>query len=267
MAKKPVRLDWSKARVSDEPKPCVICGKPAFMLSPDRDRPMMTETEAAWIREHAWLPAMRRLFASVPGYFTACACQYGMTRCDHGERCHRREPLVLPIGSILSADGEHDARHREPYAHPTPTATGPKRTDVAQVWYADRSCRWVCDCECHAEPDPADVLAWAIATGLYPAGATVEELNPPAFRAYKAEQAIRARAKEREQRRTRARANEAEKAAAADREFRAIRDRREAIREWAAKNEWPIGKGRIPAAVVEAYEVDQEDGAGQGALF
>lgn len=35
------------------------------------------------------------------------------------------------------------------YEHPSPSATGAHHTSTAQVWLADRVCRWVCDCECH----------------------------------------------------------------------------------------------------------------------
>ncbi|MFF0526571.1 DUF6248 family natural product biosynthesis protein [Actinomadura nitritigenes] len=228
---------------------------------------MMTETAAAWVREHAWTSAMRKTFASTPGFFTACACQYSGGECRHGDRCHRREPLVIPIGSVMQRGGEYTALHPEPYQHPTPTATGPQHTAHAQVWYADRTCRWVCDCECHTAAGRAAVLAWVIRTGLYPEDATEDELTPPAYRAYRAEMATRRRIQASRERRERKAADLAEQAAANDAEFRATRDRREAIREWAAEHHWPIGKGRIPAAVAEAYAVDQEDGLGQGVIF
>ncbi|SNS80592.1 Lsr2 family protein [Actinomadura mexicana] len=228
---------------------------------------MMTDADAAWIRDNVWPPAMRRTFGEVPGFFVACACQYSGAECRHGDRCHRREPLTLPLGAVFQRGGEHAAIHPEPYRHPTPTATGPKRTRHAQVWYADRTCRWVCDCECHTEAGRAAVLAWLIKTGLYPEGSTEDELTPPAYRAYRAEKATRAGITASHERRERAAAEQAAAAAAADAEFRATRTRREAIREWAAEHHWPIGKGRISDAVIEAYEVDQEDGAGQGALF
>jgi hypothetical protein len=38
----------------------------------------------------------------------------------------------------------------EPYEHPTPSITGPRRMREAMVWLADRICRWVCPCQCHA---------------------------------------------------------------------------------------------------------------------
>lgn len=228
---------------------------------------MMTDTDAAWIREHAWTPAMRKTFASTPGFFLACACQYSGGECRHGDRCHRHKPLTLPIGSVLQRGGEYAALHPEPYEHPTPTATGPQRTAHAQVWYADRTCRWVCDCECHTAAGRAAVLAWVIRTGLYPADATEDELTPPAYRAYRAEMVTRRSIQASKLRRERKAAALAEQAAANDAEARRKRARRDAMREWAAEHHWPIGKGRIPDAVREAYEVDQEDGAGQGALF
>lgn len=49
---KPYRfLDWSKANVGD-PAPCVICGKPAFMRSPDKGAPCHKTCAEAWLDAH-----------------------------------------------------------------------------------------------------------------------------------------------------------------------------------------------------------------------
>lgn len=112
----------------------------------------MTPDAAAWIRDKVWTPAMRKQFAEVPGFYLSCACQWGLTTyCREGnhDRCHRAEPLRSDMTSILRRGGTHSAHFREPYAHKTDTsATGPKYTTVAQVWLADRVCRWVCPCDC-----------------------------------------------------------------------------------------------------------------------
>lgn len=46
------RLDWSKSRVSAAPEPCVICGKPALMRSPDRDVPCHKTCAEQWLGDH-----------------------------------------------------------------------------------------------------------------------------------------------------------------------------------------------------------------------
>lgn len=107
---------------------------------------------AAWIREHAWTPAMRKQFGEVPGFYLMCACQFGLTTwCREGShgRCCRAEPLRSSETYILRRGGIYPAYFAEPYAHKTDTsATGPQFTQLAQVWLADRVCRWVCPCDC-----------------------------------------------------------------------------------------------------------------------
>uniref|UniRef100_UPI0005925736 hypothetical protein n=1 Tax=Nocardiopsis potens TaxID=1246458 RepID=UPI0005925736 len=61
-------------------------------------------------------------------------------------------PRRVEEGRLLRPGGEYAAEFAEPYAHPTPSATGRHRTAVAQVWLADRVCRWVCSCGCHTAP-------------------------------------------------------------------------------------------------------------------
>lgn len=111
-----------------------------------------TAGEAAWIRGHAWTPAMRRTHRTVPGLTSTCACQSGLTSwCWHDQhgRCHRAAPLGDVHTFICGPDGETVLSFPQPYTHPTDTATGPRRTYAAQVWLADRVCRWVCPCDCH----------------------------------------------------------------------------------------------------------------------
>lgn len=60
----PVVLDWRKGKVSDQPAPCVLCGRPALCRSPARDVPCHKTCAEAWITAHAATPADRaRLIA------------------------------------------------------------------------------------------------------------------------------------------------------------------------------------------------------------
>lgn len=59
-----VVLDWRKAQVSDQPAPCVLCGRPALCRSPARDVPCHKTCAEAWITRHARNPAqLTRLIA------------------------------------------------------------------------------------------------------------------------------------------------------------------------------------------------------------
>ena len=112
----------------------------------------MKADEFAWIREHVWTAAMRKLYAKMPNYVTHCACQYGTTGCcemGQCERCHRGTPLPSCAGYVCGRDGDTPTHFAEPYAHPHQTATGRQPTAAAMFWYADRTCRWICPHECH----------------------------------------------------------------------------------------------------------------------
>lgn len=105
---------------------------------------------------------MRKTDREVPGFYHACACQSGLTSwCQHDQhdRCHRAEPLRSVETYICGTGGSTVLAFPAPYEHRTDdSATGPQFTDLAQVWLADRVCRWVCPCNCHAAlpaPRPA----------------------------------------------------------------------------------------------------------------
>lgn len=118
----------------------------------------MTDEEAAWIREHVWTQPMRKTHREVPGYYSTCACQYGVTSwCQHGQcgRCHRGAPLPGPAGYVGGPGGQAVMVFAEPYEHPTPSATGSHKTSMAMFWLADRVCRWVCPCTCHGREQGA----------------------------------------------------------------------------------------------------------------
>lgn len=117
--------------------------------------PTMPAEAAAWIREHAWTARMRKTYAEVPGFYTTCACQWGRSiHCGRGRhgKCAVGTPL-RDYAALIVFDGGRPAFFPEPYTHKTDaSATGPKFTQLAQVWLADRVCRWVCSCGCHTAP-------------------------------------------------------------------------------------------------------------------
>jgi hypothetical protein len=115
--------------------------------------PTMPADTAEWIRANAWTGSMRKTFREVPGFYLACACQYGLTGfCrsgDHGQ-CHRAAPLHDAETTICRRGGDEPAAFRRPFRHKALTsAVGPHRTRYAEVWLADRACRWQCPCDCH----------------------------------------------------------------------------------------------------------------------
>ncbi|MFI6909898.1 DUF6248 family natural product biosynthesis protein [Nonomuraea sp. NPDC050394] len=119
----------------------------------------MTPDEAAWVREHAWTERMRHVETTAwPGHYTQCACQrLDCHPCTHNQhnRC-TRGPRQSREGMIADRTGVHPACFAQPYQHVT--IDGPPRpTPVAQVWLADRVCRWSCPCPCGrpTAPKPA----------------------------------------------------------------------------------------------------------------
>lgn len=112
--------------------------------------PEMTEDDAAWIREQVWTDGMRRVeFEVWPGYYSRCECQRDICySCDRGahEMCNAI-PRQSDEGMIADKTGVHPACFKDPYEHVTIDGA-PKATTVAQVWLADRICRWSCQCAC-----------------------------------------------------------------------------------------------------------------------
>jgi hypothetical protein len=71
------------------------------------------------------------------------------SRCD---RCGRGAPL-RSYETVICLPGDRPAFFAEPYRHRTDTsATGQRYEHLAMVWHADRVCRWICPCPCHAAP-------------------------------------------------------------------------------------------------------------------
>lgn len=62
-------------------------------------RHAMTAGEAAWVREHAWLPAMRDEHEQRPHLYSQCPCQYGACEaCTEG----RHRDCARPTGQWSS---------------------------------------------------------------------------------------------------------------------------------------------------------------------
>lgn len=118
----------------------------------------MAPDAAAWVRQHVWTPQMRAVEDVIwPGHYTTCACQRGQchecTRGDH-ERCQPGGP-VLDCEAVILDQAHLPVCFTAPYRHRTP-GRRPVPTVVAQVWLADRVCRWVCSCDhTGARPAPA----------------------------------------------------------------------------------------------------------------
>lgn len=121
----------------------------------------MNDEEAAWVRAEVWTSAMRKTHRECPGFYARCGCQSGLTHwCQIGQhdRCHRATPQRTEATVIVSRSGS-PAHFRAYYEHPSDiSATGPHREQTALVWLADRVCRWLCPCTCHAEPGPPEQL-------------------------------------------------------------------------------------------------------------
>lgn len=111
----------------------------AVMERSRRPLPAMSEEDAAWIRDTVWTKPMRGTFASSPRFELACACQWG------------------PTGSC--ADGRHEeCQFAKPGAGPerdsetSITRAAGSVINGAEVWLADRICRWTCPCGCGHQP-------------------------------------------------------------------------------------------------------------------
>jgi hypothetical protein len=100
---------------------------------------------------------MRRTYLTTPGVYTRCACEGAQTgHCSQGRHraCGRSTPLRAVETYICTPDGLVTNLPKL-FRHATDTsATGPSRTSAAQVWLADRVCRWTCTCTCHTGPLP-----------------------------------------------------------------------------------------------------------------
>ncbi|MFI6485220.1 DUF6248 family natural product biosynthesis protein [Nonomuraea sp. NPDC050663] len=117
----------------------------------------MTPVEASWVRKHAWTQAMRRCWKDTPAYYSSCSCQYGeCVSCRDGKHRHCSRGYALRRTETMITDRRGRALYLpDYYTHPSNvSATGPARTNVAQVWLADRTCRWLCPCPCRSIGEP-----------------------------------------------------------------------------------------------------------------
>lgn len=103
----------------------------------------MTSAEAAWAREHAWTPAMRKTFESVPAALTMCPCQYGPCgNCSAG--CHEDCPYDDPSNAEWAARlADVSAGWITTATEQVPTLGG---TDSWQLWEAGIQHEGRCPC-------------------------------------------------------------------------------------------------------------------------
>ncbi|NEA22657.1 DUF6248 family natural product biosynthesis protein [Actinomadura bangladeshensis] len=149
--------------------------------------PIMSPEAAAWIRDHAWTAPMRREDADAA---PLCPCQYGPCGyCLHGrhDTCINQQSWSKRrvAGYVCGRDGITPLDFPEPYGHETDaSATVPHHTSIAQVWLADRVCRWVCPCDCRnagappAKDPPAEPQPEAPRSLPPAAGADSTQLQP-----------------------------------------------------------------------------------------
>ncbi|WP_449060612.1 DUF6248 family natural product biosynthesis protein [Planomonospora algeriensis] len=110
--------------------------------------------QAKWIRAHVWTQTMRNTHRHVPRAAASCSCQSGPSGwCLGGQhgRCQATSGLPHPE-TYITLKNETVVSFAVPYEHPTFSAVGAHRQAFAQVWLADRTCRYVCPCLCHTAP-------------------------------------------------------------------------------------------------------------------
>ncbi len=106
-----------------------------------RPRRMSNDT-AREIRDTVWTTRMRKQYRSLPDATHLCACQAGPSgHCFAGRhhqcqftRTETRRGLVVSESWLTARDG----------------------SALEPVWLADRTCRWVCPCDCRHVPKAAD---------------------------------------------------------------------------------------------------------------
>lgn len=116
-----------------------------------------TAVEAEWIRDHALTKAIRRDLVPM------CSCQYGPSgHCDMGQhdKCAHTRLTYPPDPETYIVNRLDQVLHvPDVFTHPLASITGRRPHREAQVWLADRACRWQCPCTCHTTPvAPVDKL-------------------------------------------------------------------------------------------------------------
>ena len=117
----------------------------------------MTAAEAAWVREHAWTPAMRRQWRQIPAVYSMCPCEYGPCgrgAAGEGESC-----------SGLGGGAEGAAAHSDvPAGWVTDRLAGIPTLGGAESWAVwEAGVRHDSRCPCHRRGhiprrEPADLL-------------------------------------------------------------------------------------------------------------
>lgn len=113
---------------------------------------MLSETDAAWVREHAWTPALRH---TPPD--DLCPCRHRlMAGCEYRHDLCRGVLTRSQAQTVLV--GPDGTRRRWPGNGPSASGrqdgTGP-----VKLW--DEGCVWVCPCGCHQGLIPHDPPPWA----------------------------------------------------------------------------------------------------------
>lgn len=113
---------------------------------------LLDDDTAAWIRDHAWTPAMRNPFLLAVGVYSTCLCQNGRSHaCGRGQHKQCPDPL-RSWHTIIRRPDNTVAQFPKPYQHRTESDLGADYERSAFVWLADRVCRWQCPCNCHTAP-------------------------------------------------------------------------------------------------------------------
>lgn len=111
----------------------------------------MTPAEAAWVREFVWRGHQQ---VADLDYVAQCRCQWGISADCKAGNCDRCGAGV-PRAETYIRDRQGRITHlAELPKHPAMTALGPSHTRAAQVWLADRTCRWICPCPHHTASAP-----------------------------------------------------------------------------------------------------------------
>ena len=116
----------------------------------DATRHQMSRAEAAWVREHAWTPAMRKEHTITPAASSTCPCQRGPCgQCSAGH--HNQCPYTDPDQTTWAARRANvAATHVTDTHHQVPALNGP---DTWRVWEAGIIHDARCPCALAGHPD------------------------------------------------------------------------------------------------------------------
>lgn len=100
----------------------------------------MTPEAAAWVREHVWTDAHRRIDAASPAFYGMCSCQYGICGACDGSSDQGRARHDM----CISRTGQF-----RPITVPITWLTDSRCMVVGPaLWPAAGACRYTCPCPC-----------------------------------------------------------------------------------------------------------------------